>query len=75
MYNVQCDEGQTLETSASRNSLRRLIYLYQLSILLARRRNTTVSIETNHYVDAQCPFYIVFGGKSEKNEIVKTLQI
>ena len=38
-----------------RNSLRRLIYLYQLrvdnklSVLLARRRSTTVSLETNHF--------------------------
>ena len=46
------DEGLTLETSAPRNSLRRLIYLYQLrvdnqhSVSLARRRSITVSLET-----------------------------
>ena len=50
------DEGLTLETSASLNSLRWLIYLYQLqvhnqlSVLLARRRSTKVSLETNHFV-------------------------
>ena len=36
------DEGLTLETSASRNSLRRLIYLYQLRVDNGNLRWTSI---------------------------------